>query len=197
MFTGIIECLGTLIESRISGSNMDYLISSPISSQLKIDQSLAHDGVCLTVTAVEGNMHRVTAVHETLLKTNLNTWKPGTRINLERAMRADARLDGHFVQGHVDTTAICVDVIQLQGSHEFTFEYDSSFASLLIPKGSVCINGVSLTVIDPDTRRFRVAIIPYTYEHTNFQFLQAGDKVNIEFDVLGKYIQRYLSLQKL
>ncbi len=194
MFTGIIECLGTVKESKANGTNTDYVISSPISSQLQIDQSVAHDGVCLTVTAVEGNIHRVTAVQETLSITNLGSWKPGTSINLERAMRVDARLDGHFVQGHVDTTARCIERVNRHGSYEFEFEYDSSFAALLIPKGSVCINGVSLTVVNPTSNRLSVAIIPYTFKHTTFQFLQPGDLVNIEFDVLGKYIHRYVSL---
>jgi riboflavin synthase len=195
MFTGIIEQTGTVTKITGQGTNKTFWISSPLSSQLKIDQSLSHNGVCLTVEEVNGDTHRVTAIAETLIKTNLNTWKVDTQVNLERCMQMNGRLDGHIVQGHVDATAICTQVIARMGSWEYSFEFDEQFAGLVIEKGSVCVNGVSLTLFNIGKNIFTVAIIPYTYEHTNMQYLQMGSIVNIEFDVLGKFIQRQLSLQ--
>ena len=193
MFTGIIESTGILKEIEQDGTNLHFTIESPISAELKVDQSLAHDGVCLTVVRREGNRHTVTAIEETLIRSNLGQWKPGTLINLERAMSVNGRLDGHMVQGHVDTTAVCTELITLEGSWYFEFEYPAGADHLLVNKGSVCVNGVSLTVVEPAANRFRVAIIPYTFEHTNFQQIRPGSRVNIEFDILGKYISRYLA----
>jgi riboflavin synthase len=195
MFTGIIEQTGTVTKITGQGSNKTFWISSPLSSQLKIDQSLSHNGVCLTVEEVKDDTHRVTAIAETLIKTNLNTWQVGTQVNLERCMQMNGRLDGHIVQGHVDATVICTRVIEKMGSWEYSFEFDEQFAGLVIEKGSICINGISLTLFNIGKNNFTVAIIPYTYEHTNMQHLQMGSIVNIEFDVLGKFIQRQLSLQ--
>jgi riboflavin synthase len=193
MFTGIIECLGRIESIVEEESNLIFTISSAISHELKVDQSAAHDGVCLTVTSVQGNTHQVAAIAETLSKTNLKSWKPGTVVNLERALQYGGRMDGHFVQGHVDACIPCVDIKDESGSWRFTFAYDRSQHTLLIPKGSVCINGVSLTIADLNDNHFSVAIIPYTFQHTSFNTLKVGDMVNIEFDVLGKYINRYLN----
>lgn len=194
MFTGIIETTGTVAGLRKEGTNVHFTIESPISASLKIDQSLAHDGVCLTVVKVEGNLHTVTAIEETLIRSNLGQWKPGTLVNLERAMATNGRLDGHMVQGHVDTTARCTGVETRDGSWYYEFEYSPTPEHLLVDKGSICINGVSLTVVSPVDKRFRVAIIPYTYEHTNFRQIVEGTIVNMEFDVIGKYIARYMAL---
>ena len=188
MFTGIIEAAAEVIDVQKDRDNVHFTLRSPISHKLKIDQSLAHDGVCLTVVALADDTHTVTAVRETLNRTRLGEWKPGSRVNLERAMQAGARLDGHIVQGHVDTVGRCVDVEEAGGSWYYTIEYDTD--DLLVDKGSICVNGVSLTVVEPRDQRFRVAIIPYTYEHTNFKSLRAGDRVNLEFDIVGKYIAR-------
>lgn len=193
MFTGIIESLGVLKEIEHDGTNLHFTIESAISAELKVDQSLAHDGVCLTVVRREGNRHTVTAIEETLLRSNLGQWKVGTLVNLERAMLVNGRLDGHMVQGHVDTTALCTGIETLDGSWYFEFEYAPGPERLLVNKGSVCVNGVSLTVVEPAGDRFKVAIIPYTFEHTNFQQISAGDRVNLEFDILGKYIAKYLA----
>ena len=194
MFTGIIESLGVLSAIEKDGTNLNFTLESELSSSLKVDQSLAHDGVCLTVVRVEGKRHTVTAVEETLMRSNLGQWKPGGLVNLERAMAANGRLDGHIVQGHVDATGRCTRVEKLDGSWYFEFEYDPDPERLLVDKGSICINGVSLTVVSPAENRFKVAIIPYTFEHTNFGQLRPGDLVNLEFDILGKYIARYLAL---
>jgi riboflavin synthase len=194
MFTGIIEALGTVAAIEQEGSNVHFTIASPISAALKIDQSLSHNGVCLTVVGLSEGAHRVTAVEETLLRSNLGALRPGDPVNLERAMRSDGRLDGHIVQGHVDTTGICTAVEVLDGSWYYRFEYEPNPEHLLVDKGSVCVNGVSLTVVSPDERSFSVAIIPYTYEHTNFKALQPGHRVNLEFDIIGKYIARYVRL---
>ena len=191
MFTGIIESLGTVVSLEEEQNNVHITIESAISSSLKIDQSLAHDGICLTVVALQGNTHVVTAIQETLQRTNIRFWEPGRRVNLERAMSANSRLDGHMVQGHVDATVTCVAVQESGGSWYYTFEYTLTPEHLLVDKGSVCINGVSLTVVEPVDNRFSVAIIPYTYEHTNFQHIQVGDTINLEFDIIGKYIARY------
>ncbi len=194
MFTGIIESLGIVKAVSVEGTNKTYTVQAPITHELKVDQSLAHNGVCLTVTSISGETYTVTAVQETLEKTNLNDWKPGTLINLERAMIAGGRLDGHFVQGHVDCTGKCEAIEQREGSALIHFSFPARFATLIIEKGSICINGVSLTVFDVQKTTFAVTIIPYTMEHTNFSQLQAGDAVNLEFDVLGKYILRFNEL---
>ena len=191
MFTGIIETIGKVLSINHRGSNIDFKIKSSISKDLKIDQSLAHDGVCLTVTACDEATHTVTAIEETLLKTNLNTWATDRKINLERAMVAGARLDGHMVQGHVDSTATCVNIEDRDGSWNFMFRYKPTELHILVDKGSVCINGTSLTVVNPIKDEFMVCIIPYTYENTVFQQIKVGDEVNIEFDIIGKYIAKY------
>jgi len=194
MFTGIIETTGRVASLQKEGSNVHFTIESDISSQLKVDQSLAHNGVCLTVTALGDGTHTVTAVEETLQRSNLGKLQPGDALNLERAMRSDGRLDGHIVQGHVDITGICTGVEELDGSWYFHFEYAANPDHLLVDKGSVCVNGVSLTVVNPTEKTFSVAIIPYTYEHTNFNAIRPGDTVNLEFDIIGKYIARYVRL---
>ncbi|MCB0621346.1 MAG: riboflavin synthase [Saprospiraceae bacterium] len=191
MFTGIIEALGAVRRVAREGSNVHFTLESAISDQLKVDQSLAHDGVCLTVIAVEGHTHTVTAVEETIRRSNLGDWKEGKKVNLERAMVANARLDGHMVQGHIDTTGICTAVEEAAGSWYYRFKYPLETGHLLVDKGSICINGVSLTVVDPHKDRFSVAIIPFTHGHTNFHQIEAGSHVNLEFDIIGKYIARY------
>jgi len=196
MFTGIIETQGVIKNIVTNGTNRIFWIKSPISSKLKADQSVAHDGVCLTVEKIKGNQHQVTAIAETLVKTNLENWQPGNFINLERSLKMNDRLDGHFVQGHVDAVATCIDKKEKQGSWEFSFRYPIEYGSLIIEKGSVAINGISLTVFNVTDTSFDVAIIPYTFDHTNMNALQPGQKVNIEFDMLGKYIIRKLSLSK-
>ena len=196
MFTGIIESTGKVKAIEKDRSNVHFTIESPLSHELKIDQSVSHNGACLTVVEVSGNTHRVTAVEETLLRTNLGKLAIGHAVNLERCLPMNGRLDGHIVQGHVDDTATCVEVLETGGSWRYTFRYQPTPEHLLVDKGSVCINGVSLTVVAPRDDLFSVAIIPYTWENTNFRSLQAGDTVNIEFDILGKYISRYLALYK-
>ena len=196
MFTGIIEAMGTVEEVILSGTNRSFWISSPIAPELKIDQSIAHNGVCLTVDEIRPGMHRVTAIDETLQKTHLSHWQPGSRVNLERCLLMGGRLDGHMVQGHVDTVGQCLQVEDRNGSWLFRFGYPASFAPLVIEKGSISLNGISLTVFDVTADAFSVAIIPYTWEHTNMHALQAGHPVNLEFDMVGKYIQRSIQLQK-
>ena len=203
MFTGIIEALGTVKKIEKDRSNVHFTIASPISDALKVDQSVSHNGVCLTVVGLDSALriphsafHKVTAVEETLRRTNLDAWQEGTLVNLERCLPIGGRLDGHLVQGHVDAVATCVEVLETGGSWRVTFRYQPSPEHLLVDKGSVCLNGVSLTVVEPQDDLFSVAIIPYTWEHTNFKMLSAGDKVNIEFDVIGKYVTRYLALYK-
>jgi riboflavin synthase len=196
MFTGIIETLGTVSAIEKDQSNVHFTIESPISGELKVDQSVSHNGACLTVVALGEGWHRVTAVEETLRRTNLGFWETGTPVNLERCLPMGGRLDGHMVQGHVDTVATCEEVLETGGSWRFTFRYAPTPDHLLVDKGSVCVNGVSLTVVEPRDDLFSVAIIPYTWEHTNFKNLRAGDAVNIEFDIIGKYISRYLALYK-
>ena len=191
MFTGIIEATGIVKKLEKEGSNVHLHIQSPISNELKVDQSLAHDGVCLTVVSISEDTHVVTAIEETMLRSNLGALKEGSLINLERAMAANGRLDGHIVQGHVDTTGTCTKVEERDGSWYYHFRYELNPEHLLVDKGSICINGVSLTVVSPTDDEFSVAIIPYTYENTNFQTIKAGDPVNLEFDILGKYIARY------
>lgn len=190
MFTGIIEDLGTIKDIKHEGSNIHFTIESSISKEVKIDQSVAHDGVCLTVTACDAESHTVTAVAETLQKTNLGSWEVGKTVNLERAMKLGDRLDGHIVQGHVDTTGKCTERKEVGGSHLFHFEFGESFAALVIEKGSICINGVSLTAFNVGKNTFSVTIIPYTLEHTTFGNLQVNDTINLEFDILGKYMLR-------
>ncbi len=194
MFTGIIESQGTVSRVVRAGTNIHFTITSNISKELKIDQSVAHDGVCLTVVACDEQEHTVTAVAETLLKTNLSTWKEGRVLNLERAMKLGDRLDGHIVQGHVDTAGTCIDRKEVDGSHLFRFRFPEQFAALIIEKGSICINGVSLTAFNAGRDTFEVTIIPYTLEHTTFRYLQAEDPVNLEFDILGKYMLRMKEL---
>jgi riboflavin synthase len=196
MFTGIIETTGIIEEITSGGTNKTFRIKSPISSQLSIDQSVSHSGACLTVVELAGDAHKVTAIEETLSKTNLAEWKPGDKINLERCLKLDSRLDGHLVQGHVDAVARCINRKEKKGSWEFEFEFPKKFAGLVIEKGSVCLDGISLTAFDVKNKSFKTAIIPYTYEHTNINAVQKNDNVNIEFDLLGKYILRKLSLKK-
>lgn len=192
MFTGIIEAFGTVKSVRQEGGNRHFLVESSISSQLKVDQSLSHDGVCLTVVEVEGNTHTVTAIDETLQKSNLGKLTEGSITNLERCMIANGRFDGHIVQGHVDQTGIVKSVKETDGSWLFDFEYDASLGNVTVEKGSICVNGVSLTCFNSKANGFTVAIIPYTYENTNFKSLKAGDRVNLEFDIIGKYVKRLL-----
>ena len=196
MFTGIIESLGTITKIETEGTNKHFTIESAISEELKIDQSVAHNGACLTVIALDKNTHTVTAIEETFLRTSLGHWKVGDVVNLERAMSANARLDGHFVQGHVDTTGTCIAIENAEGSWYFTFEYEVKPDWLLIDKGSVTINGTSLTVCEPKGNTFSVAIIPYTFENTVFGKLNIGDTINLEFDMIGKYITKYMQLYK-
>jgi riboflavin synthase len=196
MFTGIIESLGIIKEIATSGTNKTFWIQSPLSPSFQVDQSVAHNGVCLTVENVQEGLHRVTAVEETLNKTDLNQWTIGAHINIERSLLPTNRLDGHFVQGHVDTTGTCRKIKSKQGSYEFEFEFPKKFAELLIEKGSICVNGISLTAFNVKKHSFTVAIIPFTFEHTNLQFLKESDNVNLEFDMIGKYIMRKLSLEK-
>jgi len=192
MFTGIIESIGKIITIESDKENINLTLESAISSKLKIDQSLAHNGVCLTVVAQKENTHTVTAIKETIDKSNFGQLKIEDEINLERAMKLNARLDGHIVQGHVDQTAKCIAIKEEEGSWVFTFEYDQDFNNITIEKGSITVNGVSLTVVNSKTNSFSVAIIPYTYENTNFHKIKINDKVNLEFDVIGKYVARLL-----
>ncbi len=194
MFTGIIETLGKVQNIETEGSNVHFKIDAGITSQLKVDQSLAHNGVCLTVVDIKDQTYTVTAIKETLNRSNLGKLTVGDPVNLERAMTNSSRLDGHIVQGHVDATATCIQVEEVDGSWYYTFRYQPTPEHLLVDKGSICINGVSLTVVNPVEDTFSVAIIPYTYEHTTFHTLKAGDAVNLEFDILGKYIAKYAHL---
>jgi riboflavin synthase len=190
MFTGIIEATGTVVAINPQASNIDIVVECPFTHELKIDQSLAHNGVCLTVVAINDKQYTVTAIDETLKRSNLGLLKPGITINLERCLRVGDRLDGHMVQGHVDTMGECVEVREADGSWLFSFKHPHGPGFMTVAKGSICINGVSLTVVDSGVDTFSVAIIPYTYEHTNFNALKAGDKVNLEFDIIGKYLQK-------
>ena len=190
MFTGIIESFGEIVEIRPEGTNINYTIQSGLASQLKIDQSVAHDGVCLTVVELMEDKYRVTAIDETLEKTSLSDWKTGRKVNLERAMKLGDRLDGHMVQGHVDQVGFCASIEDKDGSRVFSFEFDPSIGNVTIEKGSITINGVSLTVVGSKEGGFSVAIIPYTLEHTNFHQFEVGTRVNLEFDLIGKYLKR-------
>lgn len=192
MFTGIIEALGEVTELKKEGDNLHISIKSTITPELKIDQSVAHNGVCLTVVDIHGEVYTVTAIQETLDKTSLGELQMGGKINLERAMVLGARLDGHIVQGHVDQTAVCTEIEEKDGSWFFTFQYDASKNNVTIEKGSITVDGVSLTVVDSQEDRFSVAIIPYTYEHTRFNSYKIGSKINLEFDVIGKYVARLM-----
>ena len=196
MFTGIVETTGAVLSVEAMGTNKTYWISSAISNELKIDQSVSHSGVCLTVDELRSNAHRVTAIAETLSKTNLGNWNEGSLVNLERCMQMNSRIDGHIVQGHADATATCIDKTDRQGSWEYRFSFAEHFAALMIEKGSVCINGISLTAYHVGNNEFTVSIIPYTYDFTNIQQVEKGSVVNIEFDMIGKYINRLYSLQK-
>lgn len=196
MFTGIIETLGIIKDIRKDGTNLDLTISSSLTSSLKIDQSLAHNGICLTVVAIEEDNYTVTAIQETVEKTTIGNWEAGDLINLERAMKLDARLDGHIVQGHVDQVGSCIKIKESDGSWYFTFEYDSKQNNITIEKGSITVNGVSLTVVNSKQNEFSVAIIPYTFEHTNFKNFKIGSKINLEFDVIGKYVARLYELNR-
>lgn len=196
MFTGIIEAMGVVKEISTQGTNKTFWIQSPLSHEFKIDQSVAHNGACLTVEEVSGDQHRVTAVAETLQKTTLDLWEPGSLINLERSLLPTSRLDGHFVQGHVDTTGTCEKIEPKDGSWELTFSFPKEFAPLIIEKGSITINGISLTAFKVKKSSFRVAIIPYTWEHTNLNKVVENLPVNLEFDILGKYILRSLLVKR-
>lgn len=195
MFTGIIEATGVIKNIVSDNTNLSFTIESEISHQLKVDQSIAHNGVCLTVEKIEGNQHTVTAIAETIHKTNVQFWQLGAKINLERCLPFQGRIDGHIVQGHVDATGICIEKKEMDGSWLFSFSFDQKFAALVIEKGSICINGISLTCFNVDRNRLSVAIIPYTYNHTNIQFVDEGDIVNLEFDIIGKYLNRFRDLQ--
>ncbi|MCO6360981.1 riboflavin synthase [Roseivirga pacifica] len=192
MFTGIIETLGEVVAVERDGSNLHFDVKSDVSHELKIDQSVAHNGVCLTVVQLADGLHRVTAIDETLQKTTLGNWEVGTLVNIERCMVANGRFDGHVVQGHVDQIGTVEAVAEQDGSWLFDFSYDPSLGNVTVEKGSICVNGTSLTCFNSGEGRFRVAIIPYTYDHTCFKTLKQGDKVNLEFDIIGKYVKRLL-----
>lgn len=192
MFTGIIETLGEVKNIVKEGTNIHFTVNSSICAELKIDQSVAHNGVCLTVVALNDNSHIVTAIEETLNKTSLGNLKIGSKVNLERCMQMNARLDGHIVQGHVDQTATCILVNELDGSWEYRFKYDASLGNVTVEKGSICVNGISLTVVNSQADEFSVFIIPYTHEHTNLHEVKVGDTVNLEFDIIGKYVARLM-----
>ena len=196
MFTGIIEELGEVTLLKREGTNLNISVKAKFTPELKIDQSVAHNGVCLTVVDIKASEYTVTAIEETLKKTNLGMLQPGDRVNLERGMQLGARLDGHIVQGHVDQTAMCTSIESLEGSSYFRFRYEAGLQNITIEKGSITVNGVSLTVVDSAIDEFSVAIIPYTLEHTTFNDLKEGDTVNLEFDVIGKYVKRLTELRK-
>lgn len=197
MFTGIIEDIGIVKNIVSDQSNLFLEIKCSFASELKVDQSISHNGVCLTVIKINGDHYSVTVIDETLKKSNLSLLKSGDAVNLERSMMPTTRLDGHIVQGHVDQTAVCTNIIDDTGSWKFYFKYKNSENNLTVKKGSICVNGVSLTVVDSEPEEFSVAIIPYTFEHTNFKYIQKGTVVNLEFDILGKYVQEYLKRQNL
>jgi riboflavin synthase len=193
MFTGIIEASGAIKSIRVDGTNKIFWISSSLSRELKVDQSVSHSGVCLTIEDIKNGMHRVTAIEETLKKSNLADWREGDLVNLERCLPLNGRLDGHIVQGHVDTTAICLEKKELEGSHEYRFKFHFSFASLIIEKGSISLNGISLTLFNISLDEFSVAIIPYTFDHTDIQYVLPDSRVNLEFDMIGKYVARLMT----
>lgn len=194
MFTGIIESLGEIVKTETVGTNLELWLSCDFTSELKVDQSLAHNGVCLTVVEIINDQYRVTAIEETIQKTTLSHWRVGDKINLERCVKVGDRLDGHNVQGHVDVVGKCISEIENDGSWKFTFEYSpKELGHITVPKGSIAVNGVSLTVVDSSKTSFSVAIIPFTYEHTTFQFIKNGSFVNLEFDIMGKYVAAYMA----
>jgi riboflavin synthase len=195
MFTGIIETLGIIKEIEKEQGNLHITVASEITHELKIDQSVAHNGICLTVVKIVANEYTVTAIQETIDKTSIGTWQVGDILNLERAMKLGDRLDGHIVQGHVDQTGICTQITEANGSWVFTFSYDPNLSNITIEKGSITVNGTSLTVVNSEINSFSVAIIPYTYEHTNFHTYKIGAQVNLEFDVIGKYVARLQALR--
>ena len=197
MFSGIIEAMGEVVAIRRDQTNIHLTLKSSFTSELKIDQSIAHNGACLTVVEIKDDTYTVTAIDETLQRTNLGSWKDGTAVNLERCLKLNDRLDGHMVQGHVDTVARCTSIVDEDGSWKFEFSYEATPEGVTVPKGSICVNGVSLTVVDSSAGRFSVCIIPYTYAHTNFNKLCLGDAVNLEFDIIGKYVMRYMALNNL
>ena len=193
MFTGIIETLGVVQDIKKEQDNLHLTVRSSITSELKIDQSVAHNGICLTVVNITDDCYTVTAIGETIKKTNIGNWQIGNAINLERAMLLGSRLDGHIVQGHVDQTGVCIATSETNGSWSYTFEYDPTLNNITIEKGSITVNGVSLTVVNSKNNQFSVAIIPYTHEHTNFKDFVVGTKINLEFDLIGKYVSRLYS----
>lgn len=195
MFTGIIESVAIIKDVVTKGSNKTFWLESALAGEFKVDQSVSHSGVCLTVEEVSAPLYRVTAIDETLRKTNLGNWQPGTLVNLERCLALNARLDGHFVQGHVDTIGTCIGKLEKEGSWEFEIQFPEKHAELIVEKGSICMNGISLTVFNVTANSFTVAIIPYTFEHTNISQVSAGGIVNLEFDMIGKYIHRSLQLR--
>ena len=197
MFSGIIEAMGEVVAIRRDQTNIHFTLKSSFTSELKIDQSIAHNGACLTVVEIQDDTYTVTAIDETLQRTNLGSWKDGTAVNLERCLKLNDRLDGHMVQGHVDTVARCTSIVDEEGSWKFEFSYEATPELVTVLKGSICVNGVSLTVVDSSAGRFSVCIIPYTYAHTNFNKLCLGDAVNLEFDIIGKYVMRYMALNNL
>ncbi|WP_449438801.1 riboflavin synthase [Pedobacter steynii] len=193
MFTGIIETLGEVTDIISEGTNRHYIVKSNLSNELKIDQSVSHNGVCLTVVALSEDTHTVTAIEETLQKSNLDELKVGNKVNLERCMLMNGRLDGHIVQGHVDQTAVCIKKTELDGSWEYRFKYDANSGNVTVEKGSVSVNGISLTVVNSEIDEFSVFIIPYTHEHTNLHEVNVDDTVNLEFDIIGKYVARLVN----
>ena len=195
MFTGIIETVGTVTDIEKELGNLHFFIQSDLSNALKIDQSVSHNGVCLTVVGIEENVHKVTAIQETLLKSNLGDLKIGDLVNLERCTPANGRFDGHIVQGHVDQTGICVAKEEQQGSWLFTFTYQPQQQNITVEKGSITVNGISLTVVNSQVNQFSVAIIPYTIEHTNLQHVKVGDTINLEFDIVGKYVSKIMAMR--
>lgn len=195
MFTGIIETTALITEISTAGSNKSFWLQSPLANELKIDQSLSHNGVCLTIEAIVDNQYKVTAIDETLKKTTADLWQIGQLVNIERCLPVNGRIDGHFVQGHVDATGIIISIQPKEGSYEYQVEFDEKFAALVIEKGSIALDGISLTVFNITSNSFTVAIIPYTYEYTHIKNLVPGNKVNLEFDVLGKYLNRLMELQ--
>ncbi|CAM3465548.1 Riboflavin synthase, alpha subunit [Flavobacterium longum] len=195
MFTGIIETLGTIARVQQENDNLHLTVACSFTHELKVDQSVSHNGICLTVVDIQGSHYTVTAIRETIEKTTIGAWRAGDVVNLERGMQLGARLDGHIVQGHVDQTALCTGIEEANGSWYFTFEYDKNPGNVTIEKGSITVNGVSLTVVDSGANFFSVAIIPYTYTHTNFNTFNVGTKVNLEFDVIGKYVSRLYGLR--
>ena len=197
MFTGIIETLGEITTIKEEGTNLHFTVQSQLSNELKIDQSVSHNGVCLTVVALTDSSHTVTAIQETLEKSSLGHLKVGSKVNLERCVQMNGRLDGHIVQGHVDQTAICVKREELDGSWEYRFKYDAQNGNVTVEKGSVCVNGISLTVVGSADDEFSVFIIPYTFEHTNLHQVEVGDTVNLEFDIIGKYVARLVGRTSL